>query len=92
MNSKELGEKVLNECVKKLSESIIKVKETQSIEPFEEIYKKYDEKKKEIWSIRNLKGLFKSQGIGSKKEGIEFFKWWVLKRKKANPDYKYPKE
>lgn len=90
--SKELGEKVLSECVKRLSDTVLKVKETRSTGPFEEIYRNYDKLRKETWSLRNLKGLFQSQGIKSRKEGIEFAKWWVFKRKKANPDYQYPEK
>ena len=42
---------------------------------------------------RNLKSIFEIQGIRSKKEGWEFYKWWSFfgKRKKYDPEYKYPK-
>jgi creatinine amidohydrolase len=90
--SKELGEKILDACVERLSNAVLKVKKSQSIEPFEEIYTIYNQERKKIFSLRNLRALFKSQGIKSTREGIEFFKWMLFKKKKANPDYQYPEK
>jgi len=80
------GENTLNEIVKRLSNAVIKVKETQSIEPFEEIYLNY---KKAMKSLRNLRKLFENQGLRSSKEGLEFLKWTLFKGKRYNPNYKF---
>ncbi|MHA1658921.1 MAG: creatininase family protein [Promethearchaeota archaeon] len=88
--SKDLGEKVLNEIVKRLSEAILKVKKTQSIDPFEEIYSKYKIERKK--ARKDLKNFLQLNGIASKKEGIEIFKWMLFKRKKQNSQYQSKKK
>ena len=86
--SKEEGEQMLSEIVKRLSEAILKVKETQSSEPFDQIYANFKEGMK---SLRKLKNLFKIQGIKDVKEGLAYLKWSLFKKKKHNPDYEYKK-
>jgi len=93
--SKELGEKVLDESVKRLSKAVIQVRETNSFEPFQRIYSNWDEIMKEKFSVFrhgkfNYKKIFENQGIESAKEGLELLKWQLFHKKKYNPDYKYP--
>jgi len=86
--SKEAGEQMLSEIVKRLSDAILKVKEAQSSEPFDQIYANFKEGMK---SLRKLKNLFRIQGIRDIKEGLAFLKWSLFKKKKHNPNYEYKK-
>ncbi len=88
--SKEIGEKVLNEIVKKLSQAVLKVKETHSIEPFQEIYANFTLAKKRI--RKDLNKFFELNGVGNKKEGIAILKWILFKRKKQDVSYQYKKK
>lgn len=93
--SKEKGEQSLNECVKRLSDAIIKVKETRSISPFEDIYLKFDKLRKELFDYKkkgNIKRIFESQGFNNKREAITYFKWFAIKGKKFDPNYIYKKK
>lgn len=83
--SKELGEQILNEIVKRLSDAIMNVKKTRSIEPFEKIYINYNNEKKKL--RKDLNKLFEINGIGGKREGIEILKWILFKRKKQDIHY-----
>jgi len=90
--SKEKGEQALNECVKRLSDAIFKVKETRSMEPFEAIYSNFMKIRKELFNWKkkgNLSKLFESQGFNNRSEAIAFFKWFATKGKKYDPDYVY---
>ena len=88
--SKETGEQVLNEIIARLSNAVLKVKETQSIEPFLEILHSYKKGMKEILS--GLNSIFENQGIEGKKEGLAFGLWKFLKRGKHKPNYTYKKK
>ena len=90
--SKEKGEQALNECVKRLSDAIFKVKETRSMEPFEAIYSNFMKFRKDLFNWKkkgNLSKLFESQGFNNRSEAIAFFKWFATKGKKYDPDYVY---
>ncbi len=87
--SKESGEQILIEIVKRLSEAILKVKETQTSEPFDRIYTDFKEAMK---SLRKFKNLFKVQGIKDVKEGLAYLKWSLFKKKKHNPDYEFKRK
>jgi hypothetical protein len=90
--SKEKGEKVLNEIVDRLTKTIFKVKETNSIDPFDEIYRNYNKLKgKQFNFLKNRKGIYENQGIENTKVALKFFKWWIFKNKKHNPDFKFSK-
>jgi len=86
--NKEVGEQILNKIVDRLSFAILKVKETRSSEPFDQIYSNF---KEAMRSLRKLKNLFRIQGIKDVKEGIAYLKWSLFKKKKYNPDYEYKK-
>ena len=83
--SKELGVRILNEMVKRLSDAILKVKKERSIKPFADIYINYDHERKSL--RKDLNKYFKIHGIGSKREGVEILKWILFKRKKQNIHY-----
>ncbi|MHA1291295.1 MAG: creatininase family protein [Promethearchaeota archaeon] len=87
--SKEKGKNILIEIVNRLSNAILKVKETKSIEFFNKIYENYN---KAMKKLRNLKKLYEIQGIKNNKEALEYVKWLIFKRKKNIPNYEFKKK
>ncbi|TFF94855.1 MAG: hypothetical protein EU544_03960 [Promethearchaeota archaeon] len=82
--SSQKGEKILDAIVSRLAEAISRVRRTQSIEPFEEIYARYQKELKKLRSP-DLSYLFKIQGIEGFGELKSFLKWWILNGKRYKP-------
>lgn len=88
--SEGLGKLALDTIVKRLAGLVTETQACRSLEPYEKVLKEFDKIYYGTFNPFGLKKIFTNQGIGSKREGIEFFLWSILKKGKYNPDYKYP--
>lgn len=85
-----LGNLALDTIVTRLAGLVSQTHACRSLEPYEKALKEFDKIYYGTFNPFGLKRIFINQGIGSVREGIEFFLWSILKKGKYNPDYKYP--
>ncbi|MBD3253864.1 MAG: hypothetical protein GF383_02170 [Candidatus Lokiarchaeota archaeon] len=84
-SSQEKGKQALGHIIKKLATAVNEVITTQSINPFDKIYREFDTAKKNL----NLSNKLEVYGIKNKSEGLAYLKWEIFKRGEHNPDYSY---
>ena len=89
--SSELGQKAIDENVKRLSKAIQEVRETQSPKPFDNIYEQYQKTLGNFYTpkiIFHLDKLFEIVGFENKHELWSYLKWTLFKKKRPILDYK----
>ena len=89
--SREIGKKVMESIVKRLSKAVLNTLKEKKMGYFNEIYHNF---RKEWKKTRNLKRIFEIHGIQDKKELWEYIKWFNIfgKRGRYDPNYKYNKK
>ena len=89
--SAEAGQKMIDAIVSRLTSAIQDVKQTQSAEPFNQIYENFNQGMKKVFNLKkfyDFKNLFELQGIENKHEMWNYAKWKYLKGGSQKPDYK----
>ena len=90
--SRELGTRLLDEIVRRLSDAILQVNATKSHAPFSRIYADFEKTFRKTFNFYSMDKIYANQGISGARDGWEFFKWMVLKKKRYDPNYIYPKK
>jgi creatinine amidohydrolase len=88
--SAEKGAKAINHIVQRLAASVQEVLSSQTAEPFERIYREFQQAQKRRYTLQHplrFTALFKSMGIESFRELWRYMKWKHLRRGKRNPHY-----
>jgi creatinine amidohydrolase len=80
--SKEKGEKILTQIIRRLTTAVLEVQNTDSMQPFDDIYSNFETIKSQHTSIKEI---FRIYGVENKKQGFEYLKWLIFRRKKYNP-------
>ncbi|MHA1270219.1 MAG: creatininase family protein [Candidatus Helarchaeota archaeon] len=78
----EKGQEVIHEIITRLTGAIQNVKNSQSSNPFNEIYNEYDDALNNLYNIRrpfSFKKIFENQGIENGNELWNYIKWKFLR-------------